>query len=124
MNPRLFQEAIRSAKATYAGPFMFAVSLLFSVICLGGFMLTDAAGRWLFGSLAVLSAVCGFGIGLYGTLFKPELLRSEEHSFRMTVASLVGDPDVDREMKTELVRHLGPAPIRRPRLREEGNRDE
>jgi hypothetical protein len=102
-------------------PFQFAVSLLFSVICLGGFLLADAAGRWLFGALAVVSAVCGFVMGIYGTLFKQELLRSEERTFRMTVTSLVGDPEVDRDVKTELIRHLGPAPIRRPRLHEQGH---
>jgi hypothetical protein len=123
INPRLFREAIRSARVTYAVPFMFATSLLFAVVCLGGFLMSpDEGGRWLFGGLAVFVTLVGASLGLYGTFSKPDLLRSEKHAFRLTVATLVGDPDVDRDLKTELIKQLETADIRRPRLRVEGQR--
>jgi hypothetical protein len=40
MEPRTFQEAIRSATVTYPIPLVFAVLLLFALLCAGGILLS------------------------------------------------------------------------------------
>jgi hypothetical protein len=117
MDPGIFQQAIRSATVTYSIPFLFAVSLLFAVLCLGGSLLAEGPLRWLFGSLGTLGAVAGFVIGLHGVFFRPDLLRSEAHEFRMTIANIVGDADVDQGIRAELVRQLQLEPPRERRNR-------
>lgn len=71
MDPRLFQQAIRSATVTYSIPFMFAVSLLFAVLCLGGALAAEGPLRWVFAGLGTFGAMAGFAIGLHGVLQAP-----------------------------------------------------
>ena len=106
MDPRLFQQAIRSATVTYSVPFLVAVFLLFGLLCLGGAIFVGDALRWVLAGLACLAVVVASFGALYGILVRPDLLRSEAHEFRMTVAEIVGDPDVDRGVRSELAKQL------------------
>jgi hypothetical protein len=117
MDARLFQEAIRSATVTYPVPFILGTLLLFALLCLGGSALVDRTD-WLHGLLAVIGAFSGIsaiGIVVYAVRFRPELLRSEHHVLRMTVANIIGDKEMDPATRDHLSRnvrdpsdHLGP----------------
>src|SRR6185312_7643298 len=106
MDPGLFQQAIRSATVTYSIPFMFAVSLLFALLCLGGALLAEGGLRWLFAGLGALGALAGFAMGLHGAFYRPHMLRSEAHELRMTVATIIGDPEIEQAIRSELASQL------------------
>jgi hypothetical protein len=124
MDARLFQEAIRSATVTYPIPFMFGVLLLFALLCLGGSAFVDKAD-WLHDLLAIVGAISGLsaiGIAVYAIRFNPDLLRSEHHVLRMTVANIIGDKEMDPATRDHLSRtvldvgdHLGPKSVTRDR---------
>jgi hypothetical protein len=102
MDARLFQEAIRSATVTYPIPFIFGVLLLFSVLSLGGALVASDWPRIL---LAVLGSI-SFGSAItlvgYAVRCRPELLRSEQHVLRMTMAHMIGDRDMDAATRERL----------------------
>ena len=106
MDPRLFQQAIRSATVTYSVPFLVAVFLLFGLLCFGGAVFVSDTLRWLLGGSGVLAVAVAAVCALYGLFVRPEMLRSEAHEFRMTAAEIVGDPEVDREVRSELAKQL------------------
>ena len=118
MDPRLFQQAIRSATVTYSVPFLVAIFLLFGLLCLGGAMFVNDALRWLIGGCGCLAVAVAAFCALYGLLVRPDMLRSEAHEFRMTIAEIVGDPDVDREVRSELAKQLQ---LETPRERRRGH---
>ena len=86
MDARTFQEAIRSATVTYPIPFVFGVLLLFSILCAGGVLFSNG---WRSVFLAVLGgscAVAAIALVACSFAFRPELLRSEQHVLKMTMA--------------------------------------
>ncbi len=120
MDARVFQEAIRSATVTYPIPFIFGILLLFALLCLGGSALVDKSD-WLHDLFAVMGAVSGvsaIGVAVYSVRFRPDLLRSEHHVLRMTVANIIGDKEMDPATRDNLSRtvlepggHLGPKSV-------------
>jgi hypothetical protein len=104
MDARTFQEAIRSATVTYPIPFVFAVLLLFALLCLGGSLFS---GDWHSVFLAILGGFCALAaitLVACAFAFKPELLRSEQHVLRMTMANVIGDRDMPPDAR-ERVSH-------------------
>jgi len=104
MDARTFQEAIRSATVTYPIPFVFGVLLLFAILCASGILLS-AGWRSVF--LAILGGFCAVAaVALVACAFafRPELLRSEQHVLRMTMASIIGDRDMPPDAR-ERVSH-------------------
>nr|WP_294550907.1 hypothetical protein [uncultured Rhodopila sp.] len=95
MDARIFQEAIRSATATYPIPFIFATLLLFAVLCLGGSLLAQGGLLILLAVLGTASFAAAIGLVGYAVGCKPELLRSERHILSMTMAQIIGDKEMD-----------------------------
>jgi hypothetical protein len=114
MDARIFQEAIRSATVTYPIPFIFGVLLLFAVLCLGGSALVSDWLRILLALLGTASATGAFALVAYAVRSKPELLRSEQHVLRMTMAHMIGDRDMDAATR-ERLSHAAFDPDDRPR---------
>ncbi len=101
MDARTFHEAIRSATVTYPIPFVFAVLLLFGILCLGASLLSSGAQCVFF---SVLGAFCAVVLVACAFAFKPELLRSEQHVLRMTMASIIGDRDMPPDTRERVSR--------------------
>ena len=114
MDARLFQEAIRSATVTYPIPFIFGVLLLFAVLCLGGSALVADWLRILLAIIGTLSFTGAIALVAYAVRSKPELLRSEQHVQRMTIAHMIGDRDLDAATR-ERLSHAVFDPDDRPR---------
>jgi hypothetical protein len=104
MDARVFQEAIRSATVTYPIPFIFGLLLLFALLCLGGSAMVKDWLHVLLGVLGGASFVSAISMVGYAIRFKPELLRSEEHVQKMTVANIIGDKEMDPAMREHLSR--------------------
>ena len=94
MDARIFQEAIRSASVSDPIPFVFAVLLLFAMSCLGGCLLSDDWRSVFFAILGGFCTVAAIALVVCAFALKPELLRSEQHVFRMTMASIIGDREI------------------------------
>jgi hypothetical protein len=95
MDARFLQEAIRSATVTYPIPFVFGILLLFAVLCFGGCLIAHDWLKVLLAAIGSLSAVSAIVLVGYAGGFKPELLRSERHVLSMTMATILGDKDMD-----------------------------
>ena len=106
MDARLFQEAIRSATATYAIPFMSTVLLLFALLSLVRCALFNDAMRILLATCGSVSSITAIGSYIYAIFRKPELLRSEQHVERMTIANMIYDKDMDPAVRDQLGRTL------------------
>jgi hypothetical protein len=104
MDARTFQEAIRSATVTYPIPFVFAVLLLFAILCLGGSLVSSGWHSVFLTILGGFCAVAAIALVTCAFAFKPELLRSEQHVLRMTMASIIGDRDMPPDAR-ERVSH-------------------
>ena len=112
MDARTFQEAIRSATVTYPIPFIFSILLLVTVLPASGVLLSTG---WRSVFLAALSGFCAVAaVVLAGCAFalRPELLRSEPHVLRMTMASVIGDrdmpPDTGERVSHAVLEAAGP----------------
>ena len=85
-------------------PFIFGVLLLFAVLCSGGMLLSMG---WRSAFLAVLggfSATTAIALVACAFAFRPELLRSEQHVLKMTMASIIGDREMPPDAR-ERVSH-------------------
>ena len=102
MDARIFQEAIRSATVTYPIPFIFGILLLFALLCLGGSALVSDWLRVLLAALGTASVAGAFALIGYTVRSKPELLRSERHVLKMTMAHIIGDRDMDAATRERL----------------------
>jgi hypothetical protein len=102
MDSRLFQEAIRSATVTYPIPFLFGILLLFAVLTLGGSIVVSDWLRILFAMVGTASFLSAIVLILYAVRSRPDLLRSEQHVLRMTMAHMIGDRDMDAATRERL----------------------
>ena len=116
MDARVFQEAVRSATVTYPIPFVFAVLLLFAVLCLGGCLISSGWQSILLAVLGGVSAIGAIGLVAWAFALRPEMLRSEHHVLSMRVAQMMGDKDMDPAVR-ERLGHLIVDPEDRPRSR-------
>ena len=94
MDARTFQEAIRSATVTYPIPFIFAILLLVTILCAGGILLSASWRSVFLATVGGFCAVAAVALVACAFAFRPELLRSEQHVLRMTMASIIGDRDM------------------------------
>lgn len=104
MDARTFQEAIRSATVTYPIPFVFAVLLLFAILCLGGSLVSSGWHSVFLSALGGFCAMAAIGLVACAFVFKPELLRSEQHVSRMTMAGIIGDRDMPPDARERVSR--------------------
>jgi hypothetical protein len=104
MDARTFQEAIRSATVTYPIPFIFAILLLVTVLSGGGMLLSTGWRSVFFATVGGFCALAAVALVASAFAFRPELLRSEQHVLRMTMASIIGDRDMPPDAR-ERVSH-------------------
>jgi len=104
MDARVFQEAIRSATVSYPIPFVFGILLLFAVLCLGGSLLSSGWQCVFISALGGFCAVAAVALVACAFAFRPELLRSEQHVLRMTMASIIGDRDMPPDTRERVSR--------------------
>jgi hypothetical protein len=104
MDARTFQEAIRSATVTYPIPFIFAILLLVTILCAGGVLLSTGWRSVFLATVGAFCAVAAVALVACAFAFRPELLRSEQHVLRMTMASIIGDRDMPPDAR-ERVSH-------------------
>jgi hypothetical protein len=102
MDTRIFHEAIRSATVTYPIPFVFGVLLLFALFCLSGSLVITEWLRVLLAALGAGSAVSAVALVAYAIIFRPEMLRSEQHVLSMRMAQMIGDKDMDPALRERL----------------------
>jgi lipid-A-disaccharide synthase-like uncharacterized protein len=86
MDARILLSSIRSANAGYPIPYIFSVSLLFGVLCLGGAIVTADWLRVLLAALGTVVALCGVALVAYSALRRPDMLRSEGHVLNVMLA--------------------------------------
>jgi hypothetical protein len=99
---RLFQHAVSRTAPTYAVPYVFGVTLLFAILCLGGALI---AADWMRILLAVLGSIAAsFALSLMAcaAIVRPEMLRSERHVERMSIARIIGDKEMDPAVRDRL----------------------
>lgn len=104
MEPSGFREIARSAHTTYPIPFVFALSLAFSVLTLGGAIITEPPLRWAFVAFAGVSLLFAFGFVGWAAARRPELLKSERHQIAHRMLDLIGDNDLTPQTIDEVGR--------------------
>jgi hypothetical protein len=119
MDARILHEAIRSATVTYPIPFVFGVMLLFATLCLGGSIVVADGLRILFAVLGATSAVSAVALVAFAVIFRPEMLRSEQHVLSMRMAQMIGDKDMEPGLR-ERLSHLVIDAEDRPRSKSAG----
>ena len=100
---RTFREVIRTVTVSYPIPFL-VVSLLAGGVALLG--LYAAVQVWPVAFAGILSVMSAIGLAAFAVLRRPELLRSERHTLQQRLLDMIGDVDVNPEVRATVGKAL------------------